>query len=1560
MRILQLVLTFICLICWIVPALTADITPPNITISKFPFIHNILQFNDSNTVMLRSSSSIYLSKNNGADWEQLPFKDDSGNDLDIVLLQEFQDFKTFAVVFTVTGRTFYTTDSGSNWNHFDVDITTSDTKNVVVSASAQINFANTNYWLFEYEIIDTENHHLFQKTFYSTDNLKSNLVEMPLPNTGNCNFLKSNPYFKNAKDETIICITHQKNYFGAVNSDQLISTDDFFKSHKELSISSMGGNAHILSTKVVNSFITVIVTTNSRMRHSVLLYTSIDGIHFEKAKLDGQEGNSRGYMFSILDSPQNNLYISVYNHKSKSPSLNVEASSSVYKSDSNGVYFKKLFDDVFSNLFGMSLISKVETLDGVWIASHNVVYNNMQLPDSKSMITLDDGKNWQYLNITDSPNCLNDDDCSLHIAWVTQRRGDGLLSTGSTPGILLGVGNVGKYLDHSVDNLKTFLSRDGGVTWKKINDKPTVFAFGDIGNILVTADVDLEYFLTGKLEHATDSFSYSLDQGESWNEFKLDDHFIPLFFVNNIDNTDKVFILNGIWKENPDQPEQNSILYTIDFSETYDRTCSDNDMEEWLARVNPVTNEQSCIFGHSEKFSRRKANADCFVNRNFRDIEVIETPCACTNEDAECNFGFNLDENKDCQPDLNVLQTYCIDDPNLKEMKLSKTIIPEGNICQGGFKPPVDDYVLKCKDMDLSDDSKVSIEFNSFGEHILYYQYLEQNATSSELQDETLIVLTASRKAYISFDSLSFNLLADENFIYIFTNSYFPDSFYLISDSGEIFTSTNRGKLIKEAKLPHVSKGYSSYSMNFDKSSRDTYILVSNVDCDSANNCKSYASVTEDNGETFNDLISDVVNCVFAESIFNAELSSDVNPLQIICSQKVPDQPYYRLISSSDSFNSEPIVHFEKIIGFAMTGDQYLVVATLNDNNDDQSLIAYVTVDGQNYAEMKFPAETNLNAQTAYTILDVNSNELFLHLTVNDSPNHEYGSLLKANYNGTLLTTLSDFVNRNREAFVDFEYSQNLEGLIITNVLINPIEKDDKKLVSHISHNDGATWSLLPPPSKDSNGNNINCKGCSLHLHSFTERLDPMRDSFSSGSAVGLMFGLGNVGTSLLPIEDENLSLFFTKDAGITWVEIAKGNYIWEFGDHGSILVIVETRKQTNKFKYSLDYGNSWVEKQFTADDTTYLVEDIATVPSDDSLKFILITKDNKNLNNIFTLDFTAIYPRQCNLPSEKEKILDSDFEFFTPKHPNLKDSCLFGHEKSYLRKKADSKCFVGKSPIQLGSVIVNNCKCTREDYECDYNYQLAIDGTCKLVKGLTPVNPIEVCSKENVDEWWEPTGYRKLALSTCEDGLLLDKIDRHPCPGSKSEHSKLTGWVMFWVIFIPFLIFAVTLVLVYERGIRRNGGFTRLGEIHLDDGDNLQLVEENQIDKFVNHIVRFGVFSFHMLAKGWFVTSNMFSTILDRNTGSEYQNTGSIGAFFNDMVDDDHSLFGDLNDDDAREIDDFLGNESDFNANRDDDFDDFATHDNVNTPSGYRDNTEDDEITDVDPSRFQLSDEEN
>lgn len=90
------------------------------------------------------------------------------------------------------------------------------------------------------------------------------------------------------------------------------------------------------------------------------------------------------------------------------------------------------------------------------------------------------------------------------------------------------------------------------------------------------------------------------------------------------------------------------------------------------------------------------------------------------------------------------------------------------------------------------------------------------------------------------------------------------------------------------------------------------------------------------------------------------------------------------------------------------------------------------------------------------------------------------------------------------------------------------------------------------------------------------------------------------------------------------------------------------------------------------------------------------------------------------------------------------------------------------------------------------------------------------VC-RENPDqiEYWEPTGYRRIPLTTCEGGLSLDHVTSKPCPNKEKEYQEKHGISsvgLFFAIVIPIGLAAAAGYYVYTRWDGKFGQI-RLGE---------------------------------------------------------------------------------------------------------------------------------------------------
>ena len=67
---------------------------------------------------------------------------------------------------------------------------------------------------------------------------------------------------------------------------------------------------------------------------------------------------------------------------------------------------------------------------------------------------------------------------------------------------------------------------------------------------------------------------------------------------------------------------------------------------------------------------------------------------------------------------------------------------------------------------------------------------------------------------------------------------------------------------------------------------------------------------------------------------------------------------------------------------------------------------------------------------------------------------------------------------------------------------------------------------------------------------------------------------VGSIGDYLLSYED--CDTFLSTDAGVTWSMVRRDAHQYEFGDSGSILVVVEDEEPTDEIRYSTDMGKTW------------------------------------------------------------------------------------------------------------------------------------------------------------------------------------------------------------------------------------------------------------------------------------------------------------------------------------------------------------------------------------------------
>jgi hypothetical protein len=1387
---------------------------PSVELTPFDFIpYNVNYFDDSDVLMFEDGTShnVYRSENAGKTWHVV-----EGVPTGVLLEMAMHPYDNQRAYIITNDLVHYkTSDRGKTWEKFE-----SESPASIFREALTFHAGDPDRIIFN--AMDCTGIFCEESTLYTTNGF-AKAATLLRADTSGCHWAKSSALFttgsKENDNDRIICVV--KGRFSPWRKDyRLLISDDFFKtvggSIQEFEPELEGGRTvqGIVNMAVITKYL--IVAASAEGTDEMALYVSDDTIKWHRAVFP-EDHKLTQEAYTVLEGTNYSIQIDVMNTRPSQP-MGV-----FFSSNSNGTYFTRKIEHTNRNVYGLVDFEKVSGIQGIVLV--NVVDNWAAVEKSstqkkiKSQISFDDGRTWEPLKC--KGKCKGKE---LHLHSVTDLSNSGRVFSSPAPGIVMGVGNTGSYLkDYEDGNL--YVSDDAGLTWDEALDGPHKYEFGDRGSVLVAIKDDF-----------TDQIRYSIDHGKSWEKADLPKKVRPIQLTTTSDSTSLKFLLEATDKSGS---EKSGYIISLDFNDMHERQCKEEDLEDWFARVDD-DGKPTCLMGHTQSYQRRKADADCFINVEWKDPVPVTKPCTCTDADFECDYNYvRSADGKKCERKgaMVVPEGACKgSEPGQTFKGTSGWRLIPGNDCERTSGEQIDDLVeTKCTDA-VGEPSSGKIQNNptTFDEKSLQdVVYLERTGISSGA-DETVLVRTDGA-IFMSKDHGKTwkHILKDEKITAIYPHPYFNDMVFFLTKTKRVWYSTERGENIRwfDAPFPPNSKGLRV--MYFHPKNKDWIIWIGDRDCDSKETCHTVASLTTDRGdEPWKTLRRYVKKCTFIQEpetgylLGQTQKERERRDQLIYCevrtkeSNDVTNNPW-RLVSSDDFFVKNIDTKYDHVVDFA-TMSEFIVVATKDEEHETLNVEA--SVDGFNFAPAQFPHGFNVAHQHGYTVLDSSTHSVFLQVIVNNEKDFEYGTIIKSNSNGTSYVLSLENVDSDSVGYVDFEKMFGIEGVAMVNVVSNANAKDykkqGKKLKTMITHNDGAEWDYLPPPKTDAEEKSFDCKGgldkCSLHIHGYTERSDKSH-TYSSTSAIGLMLGTGNVGEFLGDIKDADT--FMTSDGGITWRAAKKGSYMWEFGDQGSIVVIVSDREATNKVYYTVDEGYHWLEHKFA--DKELRIDDLTTVPSDNSRNFILWSKDDDGKIIAINLDFTGLTDVQCKL--DENDVTAGDYELWTPKHPKLDDDCLFGHVSRYHRKKTTSNCYNGRMIPHLHN-IEKNCSCTRQDYECDFNYERQSDGSCALVKGFTPPDHSLICQQdENAIEYYDPTGYRRVPITTCQGGKEFDIVSTaHPCPGKGDEFGKKHGVSavgIFFAVIIPVGIAAGVGYWVWSNWANKFGQI-RLGEQSSFDGE--------------------------------------------------------------------------------------------------------------------------------------------
>ncbi|KAL4463962.1 hypothetical protein ABPG74_005899 [Tetrahymena malaccensis] len=635
--------------------------------------------------------------------------------VDDIMISPVKNRKVF--IFTKSGESYYTENCGATYTSFkhesllyDIQPNPSDHKSLIGLVPVQCQKGDPECQAGDSDLYLTVDSGVSWKKIVSNVNQAQwDKTKKTLMNTQNRIILSHQEQEKNEKGENIFInkVSYTDNYGKDL---RLVEKNGvrFYQTEEYIFVLIQGNEFGKYKLNIGPSYI----TQSSSRKEIDLPLQRVKDESFTVLDIDGgqilvainHEGDSAGYT---------NVYIS----NSNGEQFNLSLQYTVGDDDSN-IDFEPINSNegvYIANTYTAASISKYQKLlqrkEGQKTSGSQLTLDSFKIENmKKTKITFNKGGDWHQVkapeyNYAGNPiRCSGD--CSLNFKGRTESQGTPVYSTDNAPGIILATGNVGSYLSNNQDELRTYLSTDGGHTWKEIQVGSHEYEIGDQGGIIAMARDD-------KL---TNEVIYSVDEGETWrrlsfrdeNKFKVDS------FVTEESNDERTFLFYGT--KTGQDGNTKGVIGAINFSNLFKRECAGfenpgedgSDYERWV----PLNFEgKKCLFGSKISYIRKKTDSSCFNSRKVGDLRMIQGSCECTEEDFECDYGFTkdlIDETK-CVP-INAKFAKKRDQPplNCKDyyfVSSGKRKIAN-NSCQGGIEELYAKKKVRCPGTEEAEQTK--------------------------------------------------------------------------------------------------------------------------------------------------------------------------------------------------------------------------------------------------------------------------------------------------------------------------------------------------------------------------------------------------------------------------------------------------------------------------------------------------------------------------------------------------------------------------------------------------------------------------------------------------------------------------------------------------------------------------------------------------------------------------------------------------------------------------------------------------------------------------------------
>lgn len=868
---------------------------------------------------------------------------------------------------------------------------------------------------------------------------------------------------------------------------RLVYSDDFF---------SLNIRHHVDFGGAINGFIRVgnwLLTASPSASGGVTLFSQRNGYSNFSEVTMGDQGFGKSVLFTVMESSDNSIAVdtlSVFPGSSRPPAF-----GSLYISNLDGTVLKRSIEHTNRDLRSGGVdFERIGSFfyEGILLVNtvlnwEEVMNNNRAMKQLVSQMSFNNGGSWSAidppaLDLAGKPwGCdIASTKCKLHLHSMTTMPNIGReFSPSTAPGLILGVGSVGEFLQ-AYQKSDVFMSEDAGKIWKHIKTGPHKYEVLDGGSILV---------LIPDSRKSTDGFYYSKNRGITWFrvEFKMDSvtNWNPLYTMLNSKHS-SLSMLMAVLK---DASHASRSIVAIDFAPTFSRQC-EFDLAHPNSNIDfelfqPSSGSDSvCLMGETISYYRRKAEADCYVGTNIGNFKNnVTKTCECTKFDFQCDSNFDYDsKTKACVANSFVRDQPSECSPGSAYLGKSGYVKTPGNVCEGGIN------LAQPVSKTCSDHGDILKKFPIFNttisDVILSIKYIKKT--------KIVIALTMGGKLWKSIDEgKSWRQFEDSNgviILSIISHTFAHERLFFISEN-EVYATEDSLTSWRKMALPETYNKFGLPIFEFHSAHSDWYLYTTGGrNCDTTV-CFSKVHLTMDAGKTFDLLDSWTKRCIWAASM-GIVGPSKLADKDVIClsylhkdgtvsQDKIglsQDNPSQLVLISSDKKVS--VLLSQLVVEFLVVS-KILIAATIQ---RDDVLNLYSSVDGNVFKLAQFPP--GIPSPDSYTALISPPGGVLLNVGRSTALDHEYGSLYKSNEDGTLFSSILKATNlgSNKKGtesihLVDFERLNGIDGIFLANTVANAgIGTFETKIIeSLVSFDYGASWTSIAPPILDSDELPISC-----------------------------------------------------------------------------------------------------------------------------------------------------------------------------------------------------------------------------------------------------------------------------------------------------------------------------------------------------------------------------------------------------------------------------------------------------------------------------------------------------